>query len=273
MQPNLLAKSPLREPGVYPIVKRGSGLKHLSFTVVQMGPALREYSAESGEEELALDFYPGQVRVEAQSPQGNIERTTRLRRSLKEVGEMLYLPSGSRFRITLLSDNARVGIAGALGKPGVPPVFISQDQVMSKKVGKPSWLRTVHTHIGDNVNAAHLIVGETVNDPGNWSSSPPHKHDRHAPPAEVPMEEVYFFQVEPRGGFGFMRVYTDPADPEPFDCVYTVEDGDTVLIPKGYHPVAAFPGYTLNYTWALAGEGRVYGAWTDDPRHTWIKDN
>jgi 5-deoxy-D-glucuronate isomerase len=33
------------------------------------------------------------------------------------------------------------------------------------------------------------------------------------PPSEVPMEEVCYFQVEPKQGFGFMRIYTDPADP------------------------------------------------------------
>jgi hypothetical protein len=27
----------------------------------------------------------------------------------------------------------------------------------------------------------------------------------------------------------------------------------------------------LNYTWVLAGEGRTYGAWADDPRHAWIR--
>jgi len=35
--------------------------------------------------------------------------------------------------------------------------------------------------------------------------------------------------------------------------------------------VVACPGYTLHYTWILAGEGRVYGAWSDDPQHSWIK--
>ena len=64
---------------------------------------------------------------------------------------------------------------------------------------------------------------------------------------------------------------TDPADPEPFDQAYPVEHGDTVLIPRGYHPVVACPGYSLNYTWVLAGEGRTYGAWSDDPKHAWIK--
>ena len=272
MSPNLQIKSPLRGPGVYPIVRRGQGLKHLSFTVVELGGALREYSLESGEEELAVDFYPGAVRVEVDSAGGRLEQETRLRKSLDEPGEMLYVPPGSRVKLSLVSEAARVGIAGAAGKPGGRPVFISQQQVVSKLVGKKNWVRTVHTHIADNVDAAHLIVGETVNEPGNWSSSPPHKHDRQAPPSEVPMEEVYFFQVEPRTGFGFMRVYTDPADPDPFDCAYTVEDGDTVLIPRGYHPVVAFPGYILNYTWALAGEGRTYGAWSDDPKHVWIRD-
>jgi len=87
------------------------------------------------------------------------------------------------------------------------------------------------------------------------------------------MEEVYYFQLEPRQGFGFMRVYTDPSDENPFDYSYAVEHGDTVLIPRGYHPVAACPGYSLNYTWVLAGEGRTYGAWADDPKHAWIRNS
>ena len=86
------------------------------------------------------------------------------------------------------------------------------------------------------------------------------------------MEEVYFFQPEPKEGFGFMRVYTAAGDKDPFDLSFAVEDGDTVIIPRGYHPVVAFPGYTLNYTWALAGEGRTYGAWSDDPKYSWIKN-
>jgi 5-deoxy-glucuronate isomerase len=86
------------------------------------------------------------------------------------------------------------------------------------------------------------------------------------------MEEVYFFQPEPKDGFGFMRVYTAVGDKNPFDLSFAVEDGDTVIIPRGYHPVVAFPGYTLNYTWALAGEGRTYGAWSDDPKYAWIKN-
>ena len=64
---------------------------------------------------------------------------------------------------------------------------------------------------------------------------------------------------------------TRTLDENPLDYSYAVQHGDTVLIPRGYHPVAACPGYTLNYTWVLAGEGRTYGAWADDPKHAWIR--
>jgi len=270
----LHTRSPLQGPGIYPIVERGKQLRHLSFRVVELGGSLKEFSTESGEEELAVDFYSGAVRAQVRSSAGELTIDTQPRSSLREVGDMLYVPAGASLKITLPGESARLSISGAAGKPGAQPRFISRDQAMTVRVGRGNWQRTVHTHIADNVDAAHLIVGETVNEPGAWSSCPPHKHDRHNPPSEVPMEEVYFFQLEPREGFGFMRVYSDPADErEAFDQAIAVQDGDTVIIPRGYHPVAAFPGYTLNYTWALAGEGRKYGAWSDDPRYAWIKES
>ena len=69
-----------------------------------------------------------------------------------------------------------------------------------------------------------------------------------------------------------MWTYTADGDPDGFSTAFVVEDGDTVLLPKGYHPVVAAPGYELHYTWALAGEERRYGAWADDPRHAWVKN-
>jgi 5-deoxy-glucuronate isomerase len=260
-------KSPGDAPGVYPVVRRGQGLKYISFTVVQLGGSLRRHTLESGDEELSLDFYSGRVRVESEGWSAEVPA----RASIGEPGSMVYIPSGRKVTLTRLDGDARVTIAGADGKPGIEPVLIPHATAMKNSVGKDNWSRTVYTHIGNNLDAAHLICGETINRPGGWSSCPPHKHDRFAPPSEVPMEEVYYFLVEPRQGFGFMRVYTDPADPEPLDNAYAVQNGDTVLIPRGYHPVVACPGYTLNYTWVLAGEGRTYGAWSDDPKHAWIK--
>ena len=82
-------------------------------------------------------------------------------------------------------------------------------------------------------------------------------------------EEAYFFRLNPARGFGMQRVYTDDGS---LDEAYTVEDGDVVAIPRGYHPVVAGPGYQLYYLWVLAGNQRVLAP-RDDPNHAWLKES
>lgn len=269
--PTLHIKSPGSEPGIYPVLRRGEGLKHLSFTICELGGALREHTFDSGPEELSVYSYTGPYEITAEGEWGRWSAQVAARPSIGKPHPMAYIPQNARVTLKALNGPARITVAGALGKPGVQPVLVEGAAIAEKAVGKDNWSRSVYTHIADNVPAAHLICGETVNRPGGWSSCPPHKHDAYGP-GEVPMEEVYYFQLAPEQGFGFMRLYTAPGADDPFDLAYPVEHGDTVLIPRGYHPVAACPGYTLNYQWILAGEGRTYGAWADDPRHAWIKD-
>jgi 5-deoxy-glucuronate isomerase len=268
---NLHIKSPGEKPGVYPIVRRGENMKYLSFTIVELGGALQQHQFETGQEEVSLNFHSGPVTVEVETAGGKWRTAVSNRASIRDPHPMVYVPCGARVLIVAANGKARVTIGGALGKPGTAPALIAGGSIVARTVGQDSFTRTVYTHIADNIDAARLICGETVNRPGCWSSCPPHKHDCFNEPYEVPMEEIYYFQVEPRQGFGFMRVYTQADAENPFDVAYPVEHGDTVLIPRGFHPVAACPGYTLNYTWILAGEGRKYGAWAEDPRHSWIK--
>jgi len=120
----------------------------------------------------------------------------------------------------------------------------------------------VHNTFVDDPHARRLMVGDTFNPPGHWSSFPPHKHDgRDGEPA---LEEVYHFRLDPPEGFGIQRLY-DAGE----NALFSVEDGDCVLIPRGYHPVAAPPGYRLYYLWVLAGTERRL-ALHEDPRHAWI---
>ncbi len=42
-----------------------------------------------------------------------------------------------------------------------------------------------------------------------------------------------------------------------------------MLLPYGYHPVSAPPGYKLYYLWAMAGAERKL-ALHEDPAHKWI---
>lgn len=247
-------------------------MKYLSFTLAELGGSLREHTFETGSEEMSLDSYTGAYEVICEGAYGRWSASVPARASIRDAHPMVYLPSASKVTLRAMDPaaGARISIAGAEGKAGRKPVLVEGGEIVAKQVGKDNWTRTVYTHIADNIDAAHLICGETVNQPGGWSSCPPHKHDQFGD-GEVPMEEIYYFQLDPPQGFGFMRVYTSPDAENPFDVAIPVQHGDTVLIPRGYHPVAACPGYSLNYTWVLAGEGRTYGAWKDDPRHAWIK--
>jgi 5-deoxy-glucuronate isomerase len=196
-------------------VRRGKDMKYLSFTIVQLGDALREHRFETGDEEMSLDFYTGPVSVEAEGDFGRWSQDVPSRPSIAEAHPMIYLPASAKVTVRSANGPARLTIAGAAGKPGQPR-YLAGPEIMSKSVGKENWTRSVHTHIADNVPASHLICGETINRPGGWSSCPPHKHDRFNEPAEVPMEEIYYFQLDPPQGFGFMRVYTDPNDADAF---------------------------------------------------------
>lgn len=183
---------------------------------------------------------------------------------------MVYIPRGARVQIAAESPSFEGLLASAPARAVYPPAVVFPHEVEVRTVGKDNWQRTVVTGVGDNVQADRLIVGETVNPPGNWSSAPPHKHDAEGD-GELPMEEVYYYRLNPPQGFALQRVYTHPETADAFDVTYAVGDGDAVAIPRGYHPVVAAPGYQLLYVWVLAGDERRYGAWTDDPQHAWIK--
>ena len=102
---------------------------------------------------------------------------------------------------------------------------------------------------------------------GNWSSYPPHKHDVHNPPGEVDLEEIYYYRIDRPEGYAIQKVYT--ADRR-LDETITVRDGEMVLIPEGYHPVVAAPGYNVYYLNALAGSARSMAA-SDDPAYAWVR--
>ena len=44
-----------------------------------------------------------------------------------------------------------------------------------------------------------------------------------------------------------------------------------MLLPYGYHPVSAPPGYRVYYLWALSGDARKLVP-SEDPQHKWIHD-
>jgi len=176
-----------------------------------------------------------------------------------------YLPPSAEYLLRS-PEGAEVALYRAPAGPGGAPYVIGPDEVDVATRGRDGFEREVHTILDARKPAGALVVGETFNAPGEWSSYPPHKHDVNDPPRQSRLQEVYHFRIEPPQGFGIQRIYSPERR---LNEAFVVEDGDTVVIPYGYHPVVAAPGYRLYYLWALAGDGRDLHL-VEDPAHTWV---
>jgi 5-deoxy-glucuronate isomerase len=228
-------------------------------------PAAGETVELGYDAEVAVVVLSGVVDVEADGT--SLGRAGGRAGVFEGPGHTIYAPPGTTLRIHAVEE-ARLAIATApLGGGTAGPVRIIDpgDQQVDER-GAGNWARTVRTILGPGDAAGRLLLGETINPPGNWSSYPPHKHDTEEPPLEVRLEEVYLFKIDPAGGFGVQIRYDEKGE----EC-FTVRDGDVATIPAGYHPVVAAPGYSLYYLWVMAGDGRQMIPRLD-PAHAWVQE-
>ncbi len=179
----------------------------------------------------------------------------------------VHIPPGHKFKVEAVGALEAV-VARASSDLAGEPVLIGPEKVKVSTRGKDVYERQIHDIIDANFPSKRLLVGETFNPPGKWSSYPPHKHDTMNPPDETRMEEIYFFRITPPQGFGFQRIYSPERK---LDDVFVVRDNSLAKLPLGFHPVVGAPGYSLYYLWILAGEPRNY-ILHDDPDHKWVKD-
>jgi 5-deoxy-glucuronate isomerase len=176
----------------------------------------------------------------------------------------VYLPPDTDYRVDVVDGPAEIAVVSALAPAfaGEARAYRSGD-VPGSPVGSGCTAREAWGILEKDAPASRLIFGEVLLPPGRWGSA--HKHDAFNPPHEAPYEEVCHFWVSPAQGFGVIRIYTGPNDPGPMDEVYVIQDRDTVVIPRGYHTIAAGPGCTVHCTYALAGDFRLPGAVSFDP--------
>ena len=253
-------------PGVVEVYTPALGpVELLSFTLVTLQPG-ESYQLDTAAQEYAAVLMAGIVDLTAggQEHSGLGGRTS----VFGGKATAAYLPPNLDCGFTARSA-AQIALCAAPSNSTGPVQIVRPEEVQPRRVGNWNWRREVADLIGENVlQAQRLLVGETINTPGNWSSYPPHKHEVDNFPEEVRMEEIYHYRLNPPHGFGLQRVYTDDRS---LDECYTVEEGDTVLIPRGYHPVVAAPGYQLYYLWMLAAPHDRRMRPKDDPAHAWVK--
>ncbi len=228
----------------------------LSFRV-----ATQAFESEPRAEEVALVPLRGRCRVTADGQTWEIGGRESVFAGLPWA---LYLPRDTGFRVEPLGD-LELAVCGARCERRREPVLIEPGEIEVEIRGAGNATRQINHILKPEFRAERLLVVEVFTPAGNWSGSPPHKHDTDNPPGEVDLEETYYYRLSAPEGFALQRLYSPERS---FDVTVSLSDGDLMLIPWGYHTTAASPGYDLYYLNALAGERRSMAA-ADDPAFAW----
>lgn len=281
---NYTAENLLVRPGTFPgdpglrlrITPETAGWEYIHFEVRAL-EAGAVWSFATGENELALVNLTGRYAVA--SDRGSWSGLGGRRTVFEQAAHALYLPRRTRFTVTAEE-------AGEFAVTWVPtdedhaPWWIRPEDVARSIRGGDNVSRQINDLLPPGSPVHRLVLVEVYTPGGNWSSYPPHKHDRHIVDdqgrlLEADLEEVYYYQIDRPEGFAYQRVYTDASSPlhqagSPIDALMRADHGCAVLVPEGYHPVVSAPGYTTYYLNVLAGSAQSL-ANQDDPRFTWVK--
>lgn len=181
----------------------------------------------------------------------------------------VLLPPGTEYTVSARTAMI-VAVAGARAaqEEAVPARHIRPENVVREERGNGQTRRYLHHVLPPSAPSARLQLVEVYTPGGNWSSFPPHKHDTEDPPREAYLEETYYFRIQPPEGFALQRVYTLDGS---LDEALVAHDGDLVVVPRGFHPVAAMPGHECYYLNAMAGPNKAWN-FTVDPRYRWLMD-
>ncbi len=254
---------PLRRAGASGVRRDEPGWAHIDFRVHRLA-AGAELAGGCADAETALLLLGGHARAEAAGRDWGLLGS----RADPWGGgppDGLLLPPGSPYRLRA-EDAVELAVCAAPATAGVPARRLDPASARHERRGSGQTERHIHHILPEEAPAERLLLVEVFTPAGNWSSYPPHKHDRDDPPRERDLAEVYYHRVRPGQGFALQRVYSAEGD---LDATCAVGDGDLILVPRGYHVVAAAPGYDDYYLNVMAGPVREW-RFTPDPDHAWL---
>ena len=168
-----------------------------------------------------------------------------------------YLPPGVVLSVAPARASVLVAVASAPAsgrETAKEPIRIGPEDVVTEVRGAGNATRQINHIITPEFPADRLEVVEVYTPSGNWSSWPPHKHDTDDMPREAILEEVYSYRFRRPEAWGVQRLYRADGSR---DLLWSVRDGETVIVTDGYHPFVATHGDDAYYLNALAGDVRT----------------
>jgi 5-deoxy-glucuronate isomerase len=248
-----------------------TGWTYCSLRILNLMPG-GQASLATGPEEMLVLPLSGSCTVTTDGAQLDLAGRTSV---FSGISDFAYLPRGAAITISSAAGG-RFALPGALASRQLPFRRVGADAVPVELRGTGQTSREVHNFCAPEAfECDKLVAVEVLTPAGNWSSFPPHKHDRTGP-GEAVLEEIYYYEIDERErgqGIAYQRVYSSAPD-RPIEVLAEVRSGDTVLVPHGYHgPSMAAPGHHLYYLNVLAGPAAQRSmAFSFDPAHAWVKD-
>lgn len=180
--------------------------------------------------------------------------------------DSVYAGTGRRMVFEAVGGSAEVALAGAPCAEDYRPFRVTPDEVESVVVGSSDTKskREIFHILGQNAagRVGRLLVSELYAEEGCWSGYPPHKHDEDRA-GETNHAELYHYRYDPPTGFGAQLHYEAGQTPR----AEMILDGDTYLLPTGYHPTVASPGHRAYVFTILVGRTQRGLVQYFDPAH------
>lgn len=240
-------------------------MKLTKFGVIKLA-AGTTYSDNTGDMEVALVLIGGNFKAHGDG--WSFEVADGRTSPFTGKPHCLYLPRHTAYTLEATTDAEFAYNGSPATRDTAKPTLIKPADTRHIELGKDNWTRTSEIILDETFDSEHFYIGEGMIPSGNWSGYPSHRHDVNNPPAELDMEETYFYLFDPVQGFGFQSIYTPDGA---LNEAYRVQDHDTVAIAEGYHPLVGAPGYQMYYLWTMAGsQGRGLIS-SMDPAHAWVK--
>ncbi len=254
------------------VTPESAGWGYSSLRIVSLDPA-GSHRVVTGDDEVIVLPLSGSVAVEAADTRLNLDGRESV---FAGPTDLAYVGVGQV--VTLRSEEGgRFALCGARTEQSLPLRYGSAEEVPVELRGAGPSSRQVRNFGTPGALATSKIIAcEVITPAGNWSSYPAHKHDE-ATDTESELEEIYYFEIAagPDGeqGFGLMRTSSSPG--RDIELLEEVHDGDTVLVPYGWHgPCVAAPGFDMYYLNVMAGPG-TERAWkiSDRPDQAFVRES
>ena len=151
----------------------------------------------------------------------------------------LHVPSNVPVNITCIEPDTEISVFKTTNEQSFESRLFTPSDCKTEMLGTGT-MNEAATRVTRSIfnkanrEKSNLLLWETINLPGKWSSYPPHYH---------PQPEIYFYKFNLASGFGYAGLG---------DKAYKIISNDTLLVNSPVaHPQVAAPGYAMYYSWAI----------------------